>query len=279
MFSSYSTALTSLAAHATAVDVVGSNLANLNTTGFKATTISFRDLVSAPASGTQTMVGLGLSTPLTFLNQTQGPIDATGGRYDAAIQGDGFFVVTHDAETLYTRAGNFHVDRDGYLVTATGDRVQGYQVSETGEGEDGATLADIRIENLMPGAGGDTGTDETENVIGISVLDGGYVTARYADGSEKPLFQLAIARFANPEELRNVGNNAVAMTTRSGDAWVGRPDANGLGKVIGGAVESSNVDIARALTDLLTYQRGYQASSKIITASDELTQETLNLVR
>jgi flagellar hook protein FlgE len=282
MFNSFSTALTALTAQSTAVNVVGSNLANLNTPGFKGTTIAFRDLLSASSTGGQTMVGLGLSTPLTFLDQTQGAIDATGGRFDAAVQGEGFFVVMNGAETLYTRAGNFHVNRDGYLVTASGYRVQGYGV-DAGTGEADDTLADIRIENLMPetggGTGGGTGGAATPNVLGIAIVDDGYVTVRYSDGTETPAFQLGLARFPNPSELYSVGNNSFAMTTRSGDAFVGHPNASGLGKVIGGAVEGSNVDIARALTDLLTYQRGYQASSKIITASDELTQDTLNLVR
>src|SRR5205807_7975977 len=129
MFTSFSTALSALNATATAVDVVGNNLANLNTPGFKTSQLCFRDLVtqSLGAGLGETQVGFGTGTPLTVREFTQGAIQTSSGLLDAAIQGDGFFVLKNDAgNTLYSRAGNFQADKDGNMLTGTGDRVQGW---------------------------------------------------------------------------------------------------------------------------------------------------------
>lgn len=126
---SFSTALSALSAMATAVDVVGNNLANLNTPGFKSSTVSFRDLVTqSMGSGLgETQVGFGVAQPLTFRQFNQGSVQTTGGLLDTAIQGDGFFIVSDSGgRILYTRAGNFLTDKNGLLMTNTGMRVQGW---------------------------------------------------------------------------------------------------------------------------------------------------------
>src|SRR5271166_354164 len=127
--SSFSIALSGLTADSAALDVVGNNLANLNTTGFKDNTVSFYDLLQQSVAGGSTQIGGGVSAPQTERLFTQGSIQATGGSYDAAIQGNGFFVVQDPSgNTLYTRAGNFNLNGDGELVTATGQVVQGWTV-------------------------------------------------------------------------------------------------------------------------------------------------------
>src|SRR5664279_6293363 len=126
---SFSTALSALSATSTAIDVVGNNLANLNTPGFKTSAVEFRDLVtqSLGAGLGDTQVGFGTGTPLTVRQFTQGALQTSGGLLDAAVQGDGFFVVNNAAgNQLYTRAGNFNTDKDGNLLTDTGDKVQGW---------------------------------------------------------------------------------------------------------------------------------------------------------
>src|SRR6516164_526964 len=126
MFTSFSTALSALNATATAVDVVGNNLANLNTSGFKTSVVYFRDLVtqSLGAGLGKTQVGFGTGTPLTVREFTQGAIQTSGGLLDGAIQGDGFFILQGSGgATSYTRAGNFQTDKDGNLLTDTGDKV------------------------------------------------------------------------------------------------------------------------------------------------------------
>lgn len=129
MFTSFSTALSALGAISTAVDVVGNNLANLNTTGFKSSVVSFHDLVtqSLGAGLGETQVGFGVGRPTTLRYFSQGAIQASPGPLDAAIQGDGFLVVRDQSGAqLYTRGGNLQVDKAGNLMTATGERVQGW---------------------------------------------------------------------------------------------------------------------------------------------------------
>jgi flagellar hook protein FlgE len=146
MFTSFSTALTGLAASEVGVDVVGSNLANLNTTGYKASTVSFYDLVAESLGlGSGGSVGLGTGKPITVHEFTQGAIQSTSGALDAAIQGDGFFVVRDSSGTLnYTRAGNFQVDASGNLVTATGEHVEGWTQTAGVLNTNGA-ISDITI--------------------------------------------------------------------------------------------------------------------------------------
>ena len=127
---SFSAALSGLSANSTAIDVVGNNLANLNTPGFKADTITFQDLVteSIGAGLGSTQVGFGVGTPITLRQFSQGALQSTGGPLDAAIQGDGFFVVQAavTGNTEYTRGGSFVVNTQGNLTTASGDLVQGW---------------------------------------------------------------------------------------------------------------------------------------------------------
>jgi flagellar hook protein FlgE len=133
MGTSFSTALSGLNANSTAIDVVGNNLANLNTAGFKADTVTFQDLVtqSLGAGLGATQVGFGVGTPITMAQFSQGAIQSTGGPLDAAIQGDGFFVVTGatTGNTEYTRGGSFAVNSAGQLTTASGDLVQGWTLT------------------------------------------------------------------------------------------------------------------------------------------------------
>src|SRR5580700_3942790 len=125
--SSFSIALSGLTADSSALDVVGNNLANLNTTGYKDSNVSFYDLLQESVAGGSTQIGGGVSAPQTERVFTQGSIQSTGGAYDAAINGNGFFVVQDPSgNTLYTRAGNFQLNAAGDLVTATGQFVQGW---------------------------------------------------------------------------------------------------------------------------------------------------------
>ncbi|MCL4851119.1 MAG: flagellar hook protein FlgE [Bryobacteraceae bacterium] len=129
MFTSFSTALSALGAHSTAVDVVGNNLANLNTPGFKASSVAFYDLVtqSLGAGLGETQVGFGVARPITLRQFSQGGIQASSGPLDAAIQGDGFLVVRNQAnQIVYTRGGSLQVDKSGNLLTATGEKIQGW---------------------------------------------------------------------------------------------------------------------------------------------------------
>lgn len=125
--SSFSIALSGLTADSDALDVVGNNLANLNTTGYKNSNVSFYDLLQQSIAGGATQIGGGVSAPQTERVFSQGSIQSTGGNYDAAINGNGFFVVQNaNGQTLYSRAGNFQLDANGNIETATGQFVQGW---------------------------------------------------------------------------------------------------------------------------------------------------------
>jgi flagellar hook protein FlgE len=143
--SSFSIALSGLTADSDALDIVGNNLANLNTTGYKDNDISFYDLLQQSVAGGSTQIGGGVSAPQTARVFTQGSIQATGGSYDAAINGNGFFVVQDPSgATMYTRAGNFNLNAQGELVTATGQLVQGWTI-QNGVVNTSGPIGDITI--------------------------------------------------------------------------------------------------------------------------------------
>jgi len=160
MFTSFSTALSALAAHSTAVDVVGNNLANLNTPGFKTSVVAFHDLVtqSLGAGLGETQVGFGVGRPITLRQFSQGAIQTSSGALDAAIQGDGFLIVRNEAGALlYTRGGHLQVDKDGNLLTSTGEKLQGWTASG-GVLNTNGPINDIILSGPEPGCHGLGGT-------------------------------------------------------------------------------------------------------------------------
>jgi len=423
MFTAFSSALSALSGHSTAVDVVGNNLANLNTIGFKRSEVSFYDLLSRTlgASG-KTQVGMGVGRPITTRQFNQGPVQSSSGRLDAAIQGEGFFVIKDaNGGTLYTRAGNFQKTADGYLVTATGERVQGWVADTNGNLTTTGAIGDIQIPegtlrpatptsnlfltmNLNAAADAGTGSqlrvpvrtfdslgnelivtltyektgpntwnawvedldasvgtaspDSTSpftltfdsfgsltDIDGTSVVpmpdppptvpisitglgsgaddltvalnfyaptgapivtqlaqpsgtsgmvqdgkpaaqvsrvavgDQGVLLAQYTDGTEGIIGQIALAGIGNPDTLIAVGNNAFRVSASTAEPVIGTAGSGGRGSIIGGAIEASGADMAKEFTNLIVYQRGYQANARVITTADELSAETINLKR
>lgn len=419
---SFSSALSALSAMATAVDVVGNNLANLNTTGFKDSTVSFRDLVTqSMGSGLgETQIGFGTAQPLTFRHFTQGSVQTSSGLLDAAIQGDGFFVLQDTGgKTVYTRAGNFLTNKNGILLTNTGLRVQGWTtldplthaVDTTGPigdivvpvgtlkaptvttefnvdmnldstasvgatsrftkpievydslgnshvltlhfektaanewsysitipGEDvtagtagtpydisgasgtltfasdgtltdpaadspivfdvtglSAGAADMHITWDLYTAAGEAritqygqpsaSSASSQNgspaaqLIHVGLASGGGILAQYSNGDQVVVGQLALANIRNPDSLLAVGDNNFQLSARSATPAIGMPGTGGRGSIVGGALEASTVDIAHEFTNLIVYQRGYQANARVVTAQDQLSQDTINLIR
>ena len=117
------------------------------------------------------------------------------------------------------------------------------------------------------------------NLIRVGLADGGNIVALYSSGEQMVVGQVAMALVRNPESLIAVGNNNYSLSARSASPAVGLPDSGGRGSVLGGAIEASTVDIAKEFTNLIVYQRGYQANARVVTAVDELSQETINLKR
>jgi flagellar hook protein FlgE len=148
MTSAFSTALSALSAHARAVDVVGNNLANLNTSGYKASSVAFFDVVAQSlGSGLGAdQLGFGVNSPISLRQFSQGAIQTTGGALDAAIQGDGFLIVRDNAgRQMYTRGGNLLVDKSGNLVTVKGQRLQGWMADATGAVNPGSGLTGLTV--------------------------------------------------------------------------------------------------------------------------------------
>jgi flagellar hook protein FlgE len=419
MFTSFSTALSALNADSTAIDVVGNNLANLNTPGFKTSVVSFRDLVteSLGAGLGQTQVGFGTGVPFTVRHFTQGAIQSAG-VLDAAIQGDGFFVVQDSAgNTLYSRAGSFQTDKAGNLLTNTGCRVQGWTTINTATGavdtngpvgnivvpvgslhpptvtttitddlnlnsnaaadatsafstpitvydslgtshvltlnfqKSGAnqwnysiTVPGDEVSGGTPGSPFDVGatgtltfdtngqlTDPaagspiTFSITGLAdgasdmnltwnlyntngsgritqfgqpsassassqngspaaqldhvgLADGGQILAQYTDGTQVIVGQVALASIRNPDTLIAAGNNNFELSALTANPSIGVPGTGGRGTIAGGSIEGSTVDIATEFTNLIVYQRAYEANAHVVTTADQLSQDTINLV-
>jgi flagellar hook protein FlgE len=116
-------------------------------------------------------------------------------------------------------------------------------------------------------------------LIRVGLADGGGILAGYSNGDQVVVGQVAMASVRNPDTLIASGNNNFQLSARTATPSVGMPGTGGRGQIVGGSVEASTVDIAREFTNLIVYQRGYEANSKVITTSDQLSQDTINLIR
>ena len=256
------TAATGMEAQQTRIDAVANNLANVNTTGFKRSRADFQDLfyetIRAPgaeaADGSVLPEGIqvGHGTRLSAMSriQSQGDRVNTGRSLDLAIDGEGFFQLTRpDGEIAYTRDGTFRLNRDGTLVN-----VQGYEVTPAIQFPPDA----VQI-TIMP--------DGT-----ISVLTGQSNVAQ-------DLGQIELVRFVNPAGLRLTGNNLAVATEASGVPETGIADVDGFGAISQGFLESSNVNIAEELVQMILAQRSFEVNSRVIQAGDEMLQTAANLHR
>jgi flagellar hook protein FlgE len=396
MFNAFTTALGALTANGTGLNIISNNLANLNTTGYKKEVAQFHDLVAE-----------------AFRQCNQGAIQTTDGSLDAAIQGDGYFVVhDYNGRELYTRDGAFRLDADGTLLTASGQKVQGWCSTDgevaasgstgdivlplgsllpssvstefeidanlnatTAEGKtfsvplqvidslkqshsltltftrsaaagtwsyditipgadvgstdstvsiasgtdtitfDGngllvtpaADIADIAVTDLANGAMDlnltwnlfttagagrlsqyatasaaaaiTTDGSASAQLTGVELAEGGVIVAKYSGSADRVIARIALASIRNPDSLVDVGNNCLALSATTATPVIGQPETGTRGKVVAKSLESSTVDIAQEFTNLILMQRGYQANAKVITTSDELTQEVINLKR
>lgn len=265
------------------MDVIGNNIANVNTTGFKSARTDFADAFSntlrsssggdASNSGTAAMqVGLGVSTASIKNQYTQGAIVGTENESDLAVSGNGFFVVRDTASNaeFVTRSGDFRVDNNGYLITNNGQRVQGY--SDAGL----TTVGDIKIDLTgMPAT-----SDPTASMVSYSIDETGKVNVNLSDGTSFVRGQILLQNFQDPNALIKEGGNLYSGQNAAGPlAAPAVAGSNGLGKIESKSLELSNVDLANEFANLITTQRAFQANAKIITTSDEMLQDLVNLKR
>lgn len=411
-----------LRTHQVKMDVIGNNIANVNTLGYKKGQVTFQEVFSqvvrgagAPQGGrggtNPQQVGLGLMVSSINTVHTKGATQRTDNPTDLMIDGDGFFIVSDDPNaenTYFTRAGNFTLDRAGYLVTPDGFKVLG--INENGElapikinrsetappsasttiefegnldsrAQDGdeyytdTTIKDslgnsykvtfkftktsneneweVDVDSVIDIAsneeltitspanftisfdksgkfdmdqtltiqfsGGEAyfGPDEATNAIEVNFLQGnitqfaneydakgfdvpddngqygrssgslngfsidatGVITGSFTNGTKKSLGQIVLAKFDNPMGLQKIGNNFYENSPNSGDPQIGRPGSSGFGSINPGTLEMSNVDLSMEFTEMITTQRGFQANSRVITTTDEMLQELVNMKR
>lgn len=261
------TASTGLNALSTALDVTANNLANVNTTAFKASRTNFEDLFylerSQPGIGDQNgnanptglQIGLGVSVSGTSLDVSQGSLEPTSDNFDLAIMGDGWFQVNIDSQNVspdgygYTRAGDFTRNQDGEWVMSNSE---GY----------------LLVPNFPIPSGA---TD-------LSVDEFGWVRYDY-EGTPEEDGPITLARFINPAGLKAIGGNIYVPTDASGQAEVGEANKNGYGAIKQFHLETSNAEPVTELVTLIKTQRAFEMNSQVIQAANETLQEIVNLRR
>ena len=291
MLNSLNSAVAGLRNFQSKLDVIGNNIANSNTVGYKAAHTNFEDTFSQTLQGGSKavgdlQVGSGMQVSSIKSDFSTGSYQQTGSNSDLYIGGDGFFIVKDaSGQEFATRAGDFTVDPSGYLVTSKGYRLQGY-TNQVAPGDPMSTMGDVQIsfDTNNPPAGIVT-TPETK-IVGYKIEANGRVrvTLNDAKNSSYDSGQVLLQRFNDVSMLTKEGSNLYGNLTDAGPISGSNdpsvvPGEDGTGALTSGALEMSNVDLAGEFADLITTQRGFQANARIITTSDEMLQEVVNLKR
>ena len=353
MMRSLYSGISGLRNHQTRMDVIGNNIANVNTIGYKSSRVVFADLMSqtsnlgsantGPVGGTNPLqIGLGMRLSTVNTIHTPAPQQNTFVPTDVMINGDGLFVVqSPDGGLFYTRAGNFEIDNEGYLVTSQGYYVLAFVDSRTLElgdwpddpltadpwefpnlmalrDDDPTVIANDRVSEFDPEIARRIGhpinlDDDDDNDVELVRVrlrtwwtldeDGEPILQDPADADSRirelynfsvgadgtitvlfnnintPIAQLAIAVFSNYGGLEKAGGGLYRETRASGEGLLTESNDQGAGEFTGGALEMSNVDLSAEFTDMIVTQRGFQANSRIITVSDTMLEELVNLKR
>lgn len=278
MISSLQTGVSGLQQFQRKIDVIGNNVANVNTLGYKAERIDFADAFSRSLNGSgansTAQVGTGVTTSGVRTLFTQGNMSTNQSDTDLSISGQGFFVVRDpvSGQSFATRAGNFKLD-GGYLVTDTGLRVQGYSDASL------KTVGDIKLDTTgMPAT-----SDPNATIRNWTFGSDGKLNVNLSDGTQFVRGQVLLQQFRDPLTLRKEGGNLYSGLDAAGkldwSANPGIPGKNGFGAIQANTLELANVDLATELTDLITAQRSYQANARMVTTSDDILQELVNLKR
>jgi flagellar hook protein FlgE len=266
------------------LEVIGNNIANVNTTGYKSATMQFADTFSQNfgnlGAGGFVQVGTGVSTASIDSEYTQGTINPTGTPTDLAISGNGFFVVKDSSSgmSFVTRDGGFKLDASGSLVTSNGFHVQGY--TGTAPYTSASTIGDLQINTATAIAALGNTTSPAPTLTSYSIDAAGQINVTLSDGSSGAIGQVVLQNFSNPQALSKQSNNLFSFTAAAGPlSAASAPNSSGLGSIQAGALETSNVDLAGQMAALITAQRAFEANAKMITTSDEVLQDLVNLKR
>lgn len=258
MYRGMASAATGMDAQQLRLDIIANNLANVNTTGFKKSRGDFEDLIyqtsrmaggELPSGGqvpTSLQVGLGVRPVAVSKIFTQGDYVHTDNELDVAIEGKGFYKILSNGLEYYTRAGSFKIDKDGFITTPNGDRVQPQFNVPT-------------------------------NTVTTSIDSSGKITCYGPDNKPVSSGQIALYTFANQAGLSSVGRNLYQVTEASGDAIEGTPGLDGVGTVAQGYLEVSNVNVMEEMVAMIVAQRAYEMNSKAIQTADQMMERAANL--
>lgn len=250
---------TGMEAQQTSLSVISNNLANVSTTGFKKSRALFEDLLyqTVRQAGGQTSqdtelpsglsLGAGVRTVATEKIHSQGSIEQTENTYDVAIQGQGYFqILTPNGDIAYSRNGEFHLDSNGTMVTSSGYKLQ----------------PEINI---------------PENTLTVTIgVDGTVSVTQPGNPTPAVVGTIQLADFVNRSGLQPVGANLYLETAASGPPQVSSPDQLGMGGLVQGALETSNVNVVEELVNMIETQRAYEMNSKAIATADEMLQYANN---
>jgi flagellar basal-body rod protein FlgG len=253
-------AATGMSCQHTNLDAIAHNLANVNTTGFKKSRVNFQDLMyqnlRMPGAATSTggqlpagiQVGMGANVVAVEKIFLQGDYTQTKNNLDLAIEGKGFFKLMNNGKEVYTRAGAFKMDKDGYICDANGNRLQ--------------------PEFAIP-----------QKTATITVEPGGKIVASGSDGKELGSTQIQLYNFTNPAGLMATGHNLLIPSDASGDPLQGNPGTDDFGTIQQGFLEMSNVDVVEEMVSMIATQRAYEIISKVIQTGDDMLHLASTLKR
>lgn len=245
------------------LNTIGNDIANVDTTAYKSQSTSFAD----------TFNGVGVQVSNVSTDFSQGALSTTGNPTDLGISGNGYFIVEDPAtgDQYATRDGQFTVNSSGYLVTA-----QGYEVMGLTGGSASAsptTLGPIKL-----------GTPPTGTQLqSISIGTSGNFVETYSDGSQATTNQILMQNFTDPSQLVSEGGNLYTNLAAAGPmssslaASTNTPGSQGLGTIEAGTLEQSNVDLTTQFANMITMQRGFEANARLVTVSDQILQDIVNL--
>jgi flagellar hook protein FlgE len=264
------------------LEVIGNNIANINTTGYKSSNATFADSFSntlrssSPSSGTTSsqsaiQVGTGVQLSSITTNFNQGSLNSTGNVTDLGISGQGFFIVENATSGMQyaTRDGQFRPDDNGFLITTGGLRLQGLMGTP-------GTIGDMQIGASVP-----VGAE----LQSVSFDTAGNMIESYSDGTSATTGRVQLQSFSDTSALMRDGQNLYTGLNAAGPLGGGilagsnDPGSAGLGLIQSGTLESSNVDLTDQFSQLITTQRSFQAGSRLITVSDSVLEDIVNLKR
>ena len=272
-------AVAGIKAHQTGFDVIGNNVSNVNTYGFKASSTLYRDVyyqtLAGSSSGTAStiaganpsQVGYGATAASVDVDTSRSGMATTGSSKDCYINGEGYFVVKDGSDYLYTRVGRMSFDDAGNLVDGNKRIVCGISGDTDASTNAIATPAAIHY---------DTKDTYTNITIGA---DGKISGLKASDNKIYTLGTIAIANVPNPSGLTQEGGSYYKKVSNTGTITCYAPGVSGTGSLVTSALESSNVDLANEFSQMIVTERGFQANSKIITVSDEMLENLVNMKR